>query len=58
MLVESSSRLGDWVLDPFFGSGTTGVVCERLGRNWIGIEKDPVYCRMAEQRIASLQTQT
>ncbi|WP_324726087.1 site-specific DNA-methyltransferase [Actomonas aquatica] len=56
MLVESSSRPGDWVLDPFFGSGTTGVVCERLGRHWIGIEKDPGYCRIAEERIAAAQT--
>lgn len=58
MLVDSSSRPGDWVLDPFFGSGTTGVVCERLGRNWIGIEKNPDYCHMAEKRIASLRKQT
>ncbi len=58
MLVASSSKEGDWVLDPFFGSGTTGVICERLGRNWIGIEKDPEYCRMAEKRIASLKNPT
>lgn len=55
MLVASSSRLGDLVLDPFFGSGTTGVVCGRLGRQWMGIEKDPRYCQIAEQRISRSQ---
>ncbi|WP_221033332.1 DNA-methyltransferase [Actomonas aquatica] len=51
MLVASSSKEGDWVLDPFFGSGTTGVVCERLGRSWIGIERNPDYCRIATTRL-------
>jgi DNA modification methylase len=51
MLVQSGSRPGDVVLDPFFGSGTTGVVCQRLGRPWIGIERDGAYCAMAKQRI-------
>lgn len=54
MLVSSSSKPGDLVLDPFFGSGTTGVVCQKWGRPWIGIEKDPSYCKMAQQRIAEL----
>ena len=57
MLVSSSSRSGDWVLDPFLGSGTTGVVCQRLGRQWIGIEKDPEYCRIAKARIAAIEDQ-
>jgi len=39
------------VLDPFAGSGTTGVVCEKLGRNFIGIELNPDYFLMAEKRI-------
>lgn len=39
------------VLDPFFGSGTTGVACESLGINYIGIEISPEYCRIAEKRI-------
>lgn len=51
MLVESSSRPGDWVLDPFLGSGTTAVVCEKLGRQWVGIEREPSYCLMAQGRI-------
>ena len=42
------------VLDPFAGSGTTGVVALNLGRNFIGIELNPDYCRMAERRIGSV----
>lgn len=55
MLVSSSSRRGDRVLDPFMGSGTTAVVCERLGRRWIGIERDADYCRMAQERLRALR---
>jgi hypothetical protein len=40
------------VLDPFAGSGTVGVVCERLGRRFVGIELNPEYAAMAERRIA------
>ncbi len=39
------------VLDPFMGSGTTGVVAERLGRDWLGIELNPAFAALAEQRI-------
>ncbi len=42
---------GDVVLDPFFGTGTTGAVAKRLGRRWIGIERDPGYCDVARERI-------
>lgn len=41
------------VLDPFIGSGTTAVVAERLGRRWLGIELNPVFAMMAEQRVAA-----
>ena len=41
------------VLDPFFGAGTTGLVAERLGRNWIGCELNPEYAAIAERRIAA-----
>jgi site-specific DNA-methyltransferase (adenine-specific) len=41
--VTSSSRAGDFVLDPFFGSGTVGRVCQRLGRQIVGIELNPIY---------------
>jgi len=44
---------GDVVLDPFFGTGTTGAVARRLGRRWIGIERETRYVRVAEQRIAA-----
>lgn len=40
------------VLDPFFGTGTVGVVATRLGRDWLGIELNPEFARIAEQRIA------
>ncbi len=39
------------VLDPFMGSGTTAVSCKKLNRSYIGIEKDPSYCEMAEERL-------
>jgi DNA modification methylase len=55
MLVASSSREGDWVLDPFMGSGTTAEACDRLGRKWVGIEINPAYAKLAKQRIAALK---
>jgi modification methylase len=44
---------GDVVLDPFFGTGTTGAVARRLGRRWIGIEREKRYVRVARERIDS-----
>ena len=44
---------GDVVLDPFFGTGTTGAVARRLGRQWIGIERETKYVKVARERIAS-----
>jgi modification methylase len=44
---------GDVVLDPFFGTGTTGAVARRLGRHWIGIEREQKYVQVARERIAS-----
>ena len=52
-IVLSSSAPGDLVLDPFLGSGTTAVACEKYGRNWLGIEASPEYCDMAGTRIAA-----
>ena len=49
--ILSWSNEGDLVLDPFMGSGTTGVVCKNLNRNFIGIELDPDYFKIAEDRI-------
>lgn len=50
-LVEKLTRPGDTILDPFMGSGTTGIACIRTGRNFIGIEIDPSYFAVAEKRI-------
>ena len=47
------TKPGDLVLDPFFGTGTTGAVARRLGRQWIGIERETAYVKAAEARIAS-----
>ncbi len=47
----ASSNAGDVILDPFFGTGTTGAVAKKLGRNWIGIERDKKYIGVARQRI-------
>jgi modification methylase len=47
----ASTKPGDVVLDPFFGTGTTGAVAKRLGRHWIGIEREPDYCAAAAERI-------
>ena len=49
--IISWSNEGDTVLDPFMGSGTTGVACVNTGRKFIGIEIDPDYCVVAEKRI-------
>jgi modification methylase len=49
----SSSRLDDLVLDPFCGTGTTGAVAKRLGRRFIGCERDKNYAKAAEKRIAA-----
>lgn len=48
---------GKTVFDPFMGSGTTGVACARLGRNFIGCEIDPSYFAIAEKRIRQAQMQ-
>ena len=51
----SASNQGDLVLDPFFGSGTTGAVAKRLGRSFVGIERDPDYAAAARARIAVIE---
>ena len=49
--ILAGSRKGGQVLDPFCGSGTTGVVCAKYGRDFIGIELNPEYVEMANKRI-------
>jgi predicted RNA methylase len=56
-LVLRVSSDGDTILDPFMGSGTTGVACVQTGRNFIGIEIDPRYFAIAQKRIAEAQLQ-
>ena len=53
-VLSASTPLNGIVLDPFFGSGTTGVAAAELGLNVIGIEQDELYCDLAKQRIAAV----
>ena len=50
-VILAATQPGDLVLDPFFGTGTTGAVAKRLGRRWIGIERDRDYAEIAKERI-------
>jgi modification methylase len=52
-ILLACTKPGDVVLDPFFGTGTTGAVARRLGRHWIGIEREAAYVKVAEERIQS-----
>ncbi len=52
-ILLACTRPGDIVLDPFFGTGTTGAVAKRLQRHWIGIEREADYVEVAEDRIAA-----
>ena len=54
VMVANSSKAGDAVADPFLGSGTTLVACQRLGRKGRGIELSPAYCAVAIQRLADM----
>jgi modification methylase len=53
-VLMASTRPGDLVLDPFFGTGTTGAVAKRLSRRFIGIERDPGYAAIARERIRAV----
>ena len=55
--VLASSRTGDYVLDPFFGSGTVGIVCIKHNRRYIGIELHPEYVAMASTRLNTSERQ-
>ena len=54
-ILLSSTLPGSVVLDPFFGSGTTGAVAKKLGRHFIGIERDENYSKIAQERIAAVE---
>jgi modification methylase len=51
-IIVGTTNPGDVILDPFFGTGTTGAVAKLLGRRWIGIEREDGYCEAALERIA------
>jgi len=51
LCIRAGTKLKDTVLDPFMGSGTTCAVAKKLGRQWIGIELNPEYIKLAERRI-------
>lgn len=53
----ASTQPGDVVLDPFFGTGTTGAVAKKLQRHWIGVERDTVYVQLAQQRLDTIPSQ-
>lgn len=55
-IMLASSNPGDLVLDPFLGSGTTAVVAKKFDRKYVGIEQDPMYCCLAEKRLAIAET--
>ena len=53
-IIKVASNENQIILDPFLGSGTTAVVCKKLNRNFIGIEINPEYCKIAEERLKKL----
>ncbi len=53
-VIMSSTKKGDTVLDPFFGTGTTGAVAKKLGRHYIGFEREKDYAKIAKERIAAI----
>ncbi len=54
-ILLGTTKPGDLVIDPFFGTGTSGAVAKRLGRRFIGMERDKDYARAAEERIAAVE---
>ena len=56
-LIQMNSYVGDVVLDPFLGSGTTGVACVNTHRNFIGMEVDKDYFDIAEKRINNAKSE-
>lgn len=55
-ILLTATKDNDLVLDPFFGTGTTGAVAKKLGRRFIGIEREGRYCRLAQARISRVRT--
>ena len=57
-VILASTKPGDVILDPFFGAGTTGAVAKRLGRRYIGVERETAYVELAKLRISRVQPAT
>jgi DNA modification methylase len=57
-LISCSTDAGDLVIDPFLGSGTTAAAAQRLGRKWLGIEKDANYIQIATERLKNVESIT
>jgi len=55
--IKEFTQEGNLILDPFLGSGTTAIACEKLNRRWIGIELNAEYCNIARQRLKNVQLQ-
>lgn len=56
-VILSSSKHGDLVLDPFFGTGTTGAVAKKFGRHFLGIEQNKTYIKIAKNRISQIKVE-
>lgn len=54
-VILSSTKPGDVILDPFFGTGTTGAVAKKMGRHYIGLEREDEYIKAAEQRLSEIE---
>ena len=54
-IILATTKPGDVILDPFFGTGTTGAVAKKLRRHYIGVEQDPIYVDYAKKRLCSIQ---
>jgi DNA modification methylase len=52
--IKLFTKKGDIVLDPFVGSGTTAVICKKLGRKYIGIDIKKQFCKLAKKNIAKV----
>lgn len=55
-IIIASSKENDIILDPFFGTGTTGAIAKQTGRNWIGLEREETYIKHAKERISKVKT--
>ena len=54
-IIQASTKAGDWILDPFNGSGTTGIAANLLYRKYLGLEINPEYLEMSKARRAEIE---